>query len=177
MANNKFRDRYRVSSARLPQWNYASMGWYFVTICTKNRECLFGEIIKSSNGDYDIQLSDIGKIARSELFETQVSRPNIVIDTFVIMPNHVHLLLEISDEGVLKERKTLQPGSLGAVIGWWKSAVTKGALRLDAHFGWQSRFYDVIVRNETDLNRIRRYIQDNPKEWYRDRNKPSGVYM
>ena len=177
MTNDKFRDRYRIASARLPQWNYASVGWYFVTICTKNRELYFGDVIVKSNGEYDVRLSEVGKIVKSELLETQIARPNINIDTFVIMPNHVHLLLEIHDEGILKKRSTLQPHSLGAIVGWWKSAVTKRAQLINPQFGWQSRFYDVVITNDTDLNRIRRYIKDNPREWHRDRNNYSGVYM
>ncbi len=71
------------------------------------------------DGECEVHLSDIGEIAKSELFETQLARPNIAIDTFVIMPNHAHLLLEIHDEGSGKERKTLQSNSLGTIVGWW----------------------------------------------------------
>ncbi len=178
MDDEKFRDRYRITSARLPGWNYASVGWYFVTVCTKDRICSLSDIVAKADGNYEVQLSDIGKIVLSELLETQIARPNIFIDTFVIMPNHVHILLEIHDDtGSLKKRGTLQPNSLGAIIGWWKSAATKRISAIDDAFAWQPRFYDAIVRDETSLVRIRRYIKNNPRAWYRDRNNPDGVYM
>jgi len=79
MVNDKFRDRYRVSSARLPQWNYASIGWYFVTVCTKNRECHFGDVIVTSDNKYDVRLSDLGKIVKSELLKLRLLDRTLIL--------------------------------------------------------------------------------------------------
>ena len=86
-----FKNKYRIESTRLPNWDYGSAGYYFVTICTKGRDAFFGEIIKGEMG-----LSRIGEIVSEEWLKTAEIRPNVKIDAWVVMPNHVHLIVVIT---------------------------------------------------------------------------------
>ncbi len=85
-----FKNKYRVESSRLPDWDYGQAGYYYVTICTKNREPFLGTIVQD-----DILLSPIGNIVAEEWLKTAVIRPNIELDAWIIMPNHVHLIVLI----------------------------------------------------------------------------------
>jgi putative transposase len=187
----KFKGKYRVESTRLPGWDYAGAGWYFVTICTRNRECLFGDIV-----DGEMHLSSIGEIVAEEWQKTPDIRPNVVLDEWVIMPNHLHgiiVILEPPDRAVETSRRDvsttasqrdvpttttpprLQAGSLGAIIGQIKSVCTKRIWAAGhTEFGWQSRFYDHIIRDEGSLQRIREYIINNPANWAEDRINPAN---
>jgi len=167
-------------SYRRPGWNYASEAWYFITVCVHERVCCLGEVIEAGLVDPYVRLSPTGKIVLSELMETQFLRPYMAIDTFVIMPNHIHLLIEIHTEPRSSQRPETQlnANSISVIIGQWKAMSTARIRReVDENFAWHTRFYDSIVRDEVSLDRIRRYIQDNPKEWYRDRNRAADVYM
>jgi REP element-mobilizing transposase RayT len=194
----RFKGKYRVESTRLPGWDYAGAGWYFVTICTRNHECLFGDIV-----DGEMRLSSIGEIVAEEWQKTPDIRPNVVLDEWVIMPNHLHgiiVILESPDRSVVGASRRpvetsrrpvetsrrdvstttsppprLQAGSLGAIVGQIKSVCTK-RIRAAGHteFGWQSRFYDHIIRDEGALQRIREYIANNPATWADDRINPAN---
>jgi len=87
----KFKNKYRIESTRLAGWDYTSAGWYFVTICTKNHVCLFGDII-----DGTMHLSPIGEIVAEEWQKTPKIRPNVKLDKWVIMPNHLHGIVVIT---------------------------------------------------------------------------------
>lgn len=185
----KFKDKYQIRSARLENYDYSQNGMYFVTICTKNREEYFGEIV---NGKMD--LNNIGKIVYKELLQTSKIRSNINLDQWVIMPNHLHVIIEIINisNGVETPRrgvstisenkskcggfnKNWKPNSLGSIINQFKSVCTKRIWKSGSYtFAWQSRFYDRVIRNEIELNKIREYIQNNPAEWEQDRNLPAG---
>jgi len=179
----KFRNKYRIKSTRLVDWDYTTAWWYYVTICTKNHECFFGEIKKR-----DVVLSEIGKIIKEEWLKTKLVRENIELDEFVIMPNHIHGIIIIDDvettgSVISKEKKEafqqettqrvvftkLQKNSLGSIIGQFKSVCTKRIRRMGIKdFQWQSNYYDHIIRNQKDLDRIRKYIQQNPLRWELD---------
>lgn len=85
--SDKFADKYRIKSSRLPEWDYSS-GEYFVTICTKDRECYLGEII-----DGKMRLNELGNIIDEEIQNTSKIRENVIIDTYVIMPDHIHIII------------------------------------------------------------------------------------
>ena len=180
MTNDRFRDRYRIQSTRLPGWDYTTPGWYFVTVCVKNRECRLGDVVSDRFGDALINLSLSGRAVLAELMETQVMRPYIAIDEYAIMPNHVHVLIEIhTDPKVDVTLGTqLKSDSLGVLIGAWKAKAT-ARIRAggDDTFAWQERFYDAVIHDDAGIERVRAYIRDNPKNWPADRAKPSGVYM
>lgn len=100
--NVKFQNKYRISSTRLKNWDYGQNGAYFITICTKNREHFFGEIV-SANGENEMQLNEIGKIADTFWAEIPKHFPFIELGNYVIMPNHVHGILIINKINVVDD--------------------------------------------------------------------------
>ncbi len=185
---SKFKNKYKIKSARLSGYDYSQNGMYFVTICTKNREEFFGQI---ENGE--MILSDMGKIVRDELLQTPKIRPNVKLDEWVIMPNHVHAIIEICTDaqrrdalqcvstGVLEYKNKFGPqaNNLASIIRGFKGVVTNKIHQMpnSNSFAWQSRFYDHIIRNEISLNKIREYIRTNPQMWERDRNNVENLWI
>lgn len=167
----------RYKQYRLPYFNYASNAYYFVTICTKDRQHYFGGIRNGS-----IELSDTGKIVQRCLTEIPKKLSHVTVDEFVIMPNHVHAIVFINNPEEKRTIKTkqFQPAkrSLSLVIRNFKSTATLLARRETSLMNiWQPRFYDHIVRNKDELNRIRTYIRNNPVQWELDRNDPENLSM
>jgi REP element-mobilizing transposase RayT len=168
-----FKSRYRISTSRYPDWDYASPGIYFVTICTKSHQHYFGEVI---NGE--MHLNKIGEIVKQGILETPQIRKNISLDSWVIMPNHIHLIIVITQgEHVETPRRGVSTetinkwssNSLGSIINHLKGACTRRIRsQINPDFAWQSRFYDHIIRTEQDLERLREYILLNPLNWYSD---------
>ena len=142
-------------------WDYAVPGYYFVTVCTKDRFPWFGEI---ADGKMIYTLA--GKVVEQELENTVRIRKNVSIDTRIIVPDHVHViigetLVETPRRGVSTIR-TWKSGTLGAIINQFKSVCTKRIRKLGwVDFAWQARFYDHILRNENELENIRAYIAAN----------------
>lgn len=188
-----FKNKYRVESTRLPHWDYGQAGYYYVTICTKNRQPFFGTIVQD-----DILLSPIGNIVAEEWLKTAVIRPNIQLDAWIIMPNHVHLIVviiykikssnvETPRRGVstttqrsqtLAASKKWVANTLGSIIGQFKGKCTKRAWAEGyANFAWQPRFYDRIIRTEESLNKTHQYIAANPANWSNDRDNLAGLDM
>ncbi|MEA2097894.1 MAG: transposase [Patescibacteria group bacterium] len=175
---------------RHKNYDYSQNGFYFVTICTKNHQKYFGSIIKSGdehNLIYEMKLSEIGKIAKQCWLEIPKHFPFVNLDEYIIMPNHLHGIIEI-DKRICNGRnealprsyngKYLQmskispkPGSVSTIIGSFKSIVTKTVNQKfsDNNFIWQPRFYDRIIRNEKELDVIRRYICENSAKWHLDK--------
>jgi putative transposase len=169
----KFRGKYKTASGRLKGWDYGEAGFYFITICTKGRIHWFGKI---KGGE--MILRHAGVIVCEELEKTTVIRQNISMETWVVMPNHIHAIVAILDaevEGVetprrgVSTRAAWRPGTLGAIINQYKSTCTKRIRSSgDPQFAWQSRYYDHIIRNEQELEKISAYIQANPGAWMED---------
>lgn len=172
MFNQKlFQGKYRIKSTRLPHWNYSQPGYYFVTICTKGRVCRLGRVIQRQ-----MYLSLEGKIVQECWYDLPNHYPHIGLDEFIVMPNHVHGVVVIYDnvavETGLKPVSTI-PVTVSEIIRGFKTFSAKRINQLRNTPGqpfWQSRFYDHIIRNEKSLNNIRKYIQNNPAKWERDRN-------
>lgn len=167
---------YRTTTTRLRDWNYASVGWYFVTFCTKDRFCCLGDV---ETARWDV--SRVGRIVNEEIVKTQFIRPYIGIDSWIVMPNHVHMIIEIHAEGIgvaepAGQKKTI-PGSLGQIINQIKGAAAKRIRAFDSSFAWQPRYYERIIREEEGLNHLRAYIEDNPKRWVEDGVDEEGVLM
>ena len=164
---SKMRDR---RSMRLPEYDYTRGGVYFVTICTYRFASLFGRIV---NGN--VQLNGLGRLVEEEWRRTAEIRPSVDVDLFVVMPNHVHGLLRISDsqaECIPEVSTTISANSLGSIIAQFKSIVTKRSRSLANSPSlsiWKRNYYDHIVRNERSLERIRNYIVENPSRWSEDR--------
>jgi MSHA biogenesis protein MshO len=181
---DKYQNTYRIDSARLKHYDYANPGLYFVTICTANHEHFFGEIV-----DGEMQLSPIGVIADVLWHEIKHHTPNIALHEFVVMPNHIHGIIEILEPNIptnvsrkdvacnvstcdtTSSMSQISPvsGSLGRIIASYKGSVTKHANRLDLAFSWQPRFYDHIIRDHESLVKIQEYIINNPIKWAEDK--------
>jgi len=185
-------------SVRLPGVDYSVPGHYFVTICVKNRSCLFGEI-----KDGSLSLNKLGEIARQCWENIPNHYQNVVMDEFIVMPNHVHGILQIIDadnlgvQNIEPLRQTITkncgvgaqyfvphlvgrnkyqhiiPGSVGSIIRGYKIGVTKW-WRNNGYVGelWQKNYYEHIIRNDKSLNNIRRYIKDNVLNWAADEENP-----
>ena len=195
----KYRNKYRIKSTRLQNWNYGWKGAYFITICTHNRKHYFGEIINNN-----MVLSKIGKIAKSEWIKTFKIRVdmNLEMGEYVIMPNHIHGIIIIGDNEYntqydSQRRDAMhrvstdnnhrvstdnnhrvstnnkfgpQSKNLASIIRGYKSSVTAYAHKNGIDdFAWQSRFYDHIIRNEKSFNNISEYIINNPINWKNDK--------
>jgi REP-associated tyrosine transposase len=163
-------------SIRLPEYDYALPNAYFVTMCTVQRRCLFGRVVEDV-----MQLSAIGRIVGEEWLRTPQMRPAISLDEHVVMPNHVHAIVVVERDTPQKgDRRSPQhgsgpsSGSLGAIIGGFKSAVTRRVHELDSRVGtiWQRNFYEHIIRSQKALDSIRSYILSNPLNWASDRENP-----
>lgn len=159
---------------RLQGYDYAGPYWYFVTICTYQRKEYFGTILR--NGI--VCLNKIGEAALKNWVDISKHYPNVRIHEFVIMPNHVHGIVQIlvgAQNSVPLRRNDYQsiiPGSLGCIVRGYKIGVTKHCRQNDlAYKIWQRSFHDRVIRNDQELDAIRRYIRNNPKKWHRDRNK------
>lgn len=168
-----YKNKYRIKSNRLSNWDYLSAGYYFVTICTQNRICHFGNIVQSS-----INPSPVGKIAYKYWEEIPKHFDNIDIDQFIIMPNHIHGIIIINEPTVeTRHAVSLQqtfgnpiPNSLPTIIRSYKSATTKWCNENNWSFKWQHNYHEHIIRNEKELDRIREYIINNPANWNEDEN-------
>ncbi len=156
---NNFRGR---RSIRLKDYDYSQVGIYFVTICARDRECLFGEIINE-----EMYLNDLGRITQRCWEEIIIHYPKAELDEYIIMPNHLHGIIFIIDDSVgvqniepLRQNRYqhIIPGSVGAIIRGFKIGVKKNC----GQTVWQRNYYDHIIRNENSLEEIRNYIYSNP---------------
>ena len=144
---------------RLKLFDYRNEATYFVTICTDEREMVFGEII---NGE--MHSNEFGKIADEQFKWLANQYPYIFLHAWIVMPNHVHVLLEI--ERNLEGHKTL---SLSQLIGAYKTLSSR-TIRLagSPDFAWQRSFHDHIIRDQKGFGNILEYIQNNPANWEKD---------
>ena len=164
-------------SIRLQGYDYSQTGIYFVTICTHQRQCLFGEI---RNGK--MILNQIGKIVSQEWLKSAEIRQEITLDEWIIMPNHLHGIVVINNKlgaslAPLQEDQR-KPKSLSSFIGGFKSSVTKRIKTICEHSNpviWQRNYYEIIVRDEKQLNQIRQYMINNPQAWNEDPEKNDNL--
>jgi putative transposase len=165
-------------SIRLWEYDYSQAGSYFVTVCTHGRECLLGEIV-----DGELAMNGAGLIVRAVLEQLPDRFPVILVDSFVIMPNHVHAIIVVTDTcsvgaGLALPGKTGAASgapTLGDVIRTFKSLSAIRVNRLLARIGqplWQRNYYEHVIRNERTLNAIREYIARNPSQWQEDPDNP-----
>nr|VFJ54153.1 MAG: hypothetical protein BECKDK2373B_GA0170837_104525 [Candidatus Kentron sp. DK] len=190
---DKFQNKYRIPSTRLPHWDYGWNAVYFVTICTGGQQHHFGGIV-----DDAMWLSDVGEIANACWMDIPLHFPFVHLDGFVIMPNHVHgiIMIEsprrdaiyrVSDKprlygaervstensiptsgGFAGNKNPMRQENLSKIIRWYKGRVTFESRKITPDFCWQPRFYEHIVRSEKTLEAIRNYILANPWNWKRD---------
>lgn len=164
--------KFRRRSIRLPEYDYLKAGAYFITICSFNKELIFGRVI-----DGKMILSEIGKIVKDFIEEIPKHFENVFVDEYVVMPNHIHILISIvgvqNFEPLRHEYKKIIPKSIGSIIRSYKASVTKWCKENDyKKFKWQRNYFEHIIRNQEDHYRIREYIQNNPLQWELDEENP-----
>ena len=140
-------------SARIVNYDYSSPNFYFITICTYNKCCIFG---KPGNLNYE------GLIAEEYLKRISDFYPQVILDKYVVMPNHIHAIL------MLEAKEDKRP-NISHVIGQYKMAVTRKIHENKPELTvWQRSFHDHIIRNEADYLKIWEYIENNPARWKED---------
>jgi REP element-mobilizing transposase RayT len=180
-----YQEKYRIKSIRLPYWDYSNPGYYFVTTCIKYKECVLGNIVNDK-----MILNENGYIVKQCWRDLPKHYGNCKLDSLIIMPNHVHGIIQICYSNVeaglkpiniyfnsnveagLKPASTGKRHPLSEIIRGFKTFSSRkiNLNNSNIDFKWQKSYYDHIVRDEDDLNRIRNYIQNNPFKWGLDRN-------
>ncbi len=185
-------------SIRLKGYDYSSAGAYFVTICLHEKACLFGEVNNAA-----MILSPIGKIVQDYWLEIPQHFENVELGAFIVMPNHLHGILNILDVGVQyieplqsieplprhiepqqriesqpsqkHEYQKIIPKSIGSIVRSFKAAVTRWCNdNGNKHFKWQRNFHERVIRNEKELIRISEYVLNNPAKWEEDKENPKN---
>ena len=184
--NEIYKNRYRIPSARMTNWDYGSHGLYYLTICTLNRVPYFGEIISQRDihgpetQDFaSLQPTIIGQVANEYWLDIPNHFPSIGVDDFVIMPNHIHGILFINNPHKKQWTKNEfgpQSRNLGSVIRGFKAAVKTYATKNNIDFGWQPRYYDHVIRTEKEYLAISSYIVNNPNEWLLNGDNEDNVF-
>jgi putative transposase len=173
---DKFQSKYRIPSSRMQNWDYSWNAPYFITICTADRVYYFGKII---NGE--MHLTEIGELANKYFAEIPEHFPNVHLNAFVVMPNHVHGIIIIDkpyyginndpidnqSSGTMNNK--WKSGTLGVIINQYKRICTINARKTNPGFGWHTRFHDHVIQDNESYIRIRNYIVDNPKNWNNDK--------
>ena len=188
MSDIKFKDKYRIPSARAT-WHDYDGGSYFITICTKCREHDFGEIEEGT-----MQLSEIGKHTQKCIEDIPCHNPYADIPLYVVMPNHLHLIVVIYSDKIPHDKRTVDvitepietfqetslqkkipieratemQSWLSVVIRQFKQSITRFANENNIEFAWQPRFHDHIIRDNDELNGISNYIENNVANWKQD---------
>ncbi len=194
-------DIHQRHSIRLAEYDYSSAGFYFVTICVQERECLLGEIV-----DSEVILNDAGRMVAKTWQELPAKYPDIAIDEYVIMSNHFHgiIILQQPDPSPVGAGPRACPGfnksqtighpqggaptemgqlSLPDVVHRFKSLTTARYRHGVNHHNWppfsrklwQRNYYERIIRNENELQQTRQYIHDNPTQWESDDKNPTNL--
>ena len=174
-------EKHRRRSIRLKKHDYKQAGAYFVTICTHNRVMLFGQMV-----DGELTLNDTGRMVERCWNDIPAHFPQVELDEFVVMPNHVHGILLITDPVGAKNLSPSPPlpsqqrpgtsKTIGSIIRGFKIGVTKWTReQTPIHNVWQRNYYEHIIRDEADLNRIREYIASNPARWDEDDENPGII--
>ncbi|NUO08167.1 MAG: transposase [Candidatus Brocadia sp.] len=175
-------------SIRLKEYDYSRNGAYFITVCVYDKKCIFGKIINES-----VELTHIGKMVNDFWYEIPNHFKNVILDTFIVMPNHIHGIIIITGDcmdavstppniNIDNGRDGVSPPkwkrTLGQIIGYYKYQTTKIINQMNKTAGdhlWQRNYYDHIIRNVDNLNKIREYIIQNPLKWALDRENPENV--
>ena len=177
----------------MKNWDYGTNGAYLITICTRNREHFFGEIVEVKDTN-KMQFNEIGKLANQFWEEIPKHFPFVELGNYQVMPNHVHGILIIDKNNIVDDVvvETLQcnvstinvietgknekmakispkSGTISTIIRSYKSVVSKNAHLIHADFEWQERFHDYIIRDSESFERIQNYIENNVANWKDDK--------
>jgi putative transposase len=167
-------------SIRLRGYDYASSGAYLVTVCSHGRLPIFGQIVEG-----EMRASAIGAIVEEEWNTTAQLRSGVLLDAFVLMPNHLHgiVILNLRDDlpgGDIPRTGGLAVPSrgIGAIVSGFKAAVSSTVAKQELSVSrpvWQRGFHDRIIRDERELQQFREYIANNPLQWELDRYFEQGI--
>lgn len=188
-------DIHRRRSIRLKGYDYSQSGAYFVTVCAQDRECLFGNVV-----DGEIRVNDTGRMVHDIWHKIPGHFPDIAIDEFIVMPNHVHGIVVIVEAQFIapsdcdtanraainhpKQNLTTKQGvmnhapTVGGIVRAFKARCTHTINQFRNTPGdpvWQRNYYEHIIRHEEEMNRIRQYIADNPLKWTEDEYNPGNI--
>lgn len=220
----KFAGKYRVESARASWWDYDNVGLYFLTINVENHDCCLGTV-QSTDGVIQMQCNDLGLIAQRCWEEIPQHYTNVLLDAWVVMPNHIHGILQltaprkdaiyrVSDDdpgkdaiyrvstpdainrvstddgnnpisttnetnhttgGITGHHNPMLHNNVSRIIRWYKGRVAYECRKIYPTFAWQTRFYDIIIRDELSYQNIADYIHNNPARWYQDKFHPNNI--
>ena len=137
---------------RLENYDYSEENMYFITICIKDRVEMLGKIVKEN----EIELTKEGNVAKHNINKIEEIYDNIIIDEYIIMPNHIHMILRIIYKNGI---------SISRIVKHYKTNITKEI----GHSIWQKSFYEHVIRDEKDYLRIKEYIQNNIINWKKDK--------
>jgi putative transposase len=156
-------------SIRLKGYDYSTAGAYFITICTHDREQLFGDIL-----DRTMMINELGHIARLHWDKLARHHANLILDRSVVMPNHLHGIM-ILDSSILHESGYAEEDSksISEIIGSFKTFSAREINKVRNRKGvpvWQRNYYERIIRSEAELDYVRQYIINNPINWQTDIN-------
>ena len=149
---------------RLDHYDYSTAGAYFITICTQSRRCLLSRIVGRGLAPAEIQYTAYGQIAQEQLLLLEQRYPSLKIDQYVIMPNHIHVILLLKETAGASSRPTIMD-----IVCAYKSLTTrqcKMVQPIDKLF--QTSFYEHVIRGRKDYDEITEYIVNNPKQWELD---------
>ena len=187
--SNKFRNKYRITTVRLQQWDYGWNAAYFITICTAGRNPFFGTIPPVQK---EMKLSGIGQIVFDIWQFIPEQFPFVVLDEFVIMPDHIHGIIIIAKNGhnnlgstginrastnadfhtdpggVTGNKNPMLHDNLSRIIRWFKGRATFDCRKINPGFQWQSGYHEHIIRDRESHERIKNYIRNNPLEWHKE---------
>ena len=195
MIDDRFADRYKIKSSKLNNWDYSTPGKYFITICAYKKNNFFGKIENNK-----IRLKEIGLVAKSNWLEITRHFDNVKLDEFIIMPNHMHGIIEIlptikmpcrdaenrcrdvtCNVSTIMSKISPKKGSIPVIIRSYKGSVQKYANDNKIFFGWQPRYFDEVIFDDKRYLKIKNYIKNNPDNWVKDKlfndNRTNGTAM
>ena len=140
---------------RLKNYNYANVGYYFITICIKNRECILSKITLNNKNEHISTLTNEGEIVNRYIIEIEKIYTNVILDEYIIMPNHIHMIL------IIQSNKNI---TISKIIQQFKGIITKEL----GYSIWQKLFYEHIIRDNEEYIKIKQYIKDNVSNWEDD---------
>jgi putative transposase len=166
-------EKHHRRSIRLKDFDYSQAGAYFITICTHNRTCLFGEV-----ADGEMKLNDLGETVKMVLLDLTQHYRHVEIDEFVIMPNHIHFIIILHDtvEAGWKPAPTIKRHGVPEIVRGFKTFSARHINQTRNTLGipvWQRNYYEHVIRNDDDLNQTREYVTQNPLQWELDEENPS----
>ena len=164
-------EKYDRKSNRLSDYDYTQEGCYFVTLCTQNRKNVFVMEEPVGNGLRAVPDNLSNQLIHKWIRETQNKYDNVQIDKYVIMPDHLHMIISITERHAGRSLQEIMAFFKTMTTNAYMQGVREGKLPAFDKKLWQKSYYDHVIRNQQDYNEIWEYIQNNPKKWLLTHNK------